>query len=877
MKRLNMISILLVCCLLISVFPVNADEIPEGTETKPEAVLQIHSLEEFLEFSESCRLDSFSQNLMVSLEADIDLTGQDFSGIAVFCGKFSGNGHTISGLTLQHTGSTVGLFRYLTQSAVVTDLKITGTIAPEGSASEVGGIAGNNAGSILSCSFSGTVSGTEHIGGIAGTNTATGIIKNCSAEGTVYGNHFAGGIIGSNFGSIQDCTNTANINTELQQNDVSLSDITIDSLTGTESAGTVTDIGGITGISSGTVIGCNNQGNVGYPRIGYNIGGVAGSQTGYLADCVNSGAISGRKDVGGIVGQLEPAVAVTYSIDALQILKEQVNDLSALVNTAAGNVENSVSSIKNQLILIQGRLENATDALSGLVPEEGDENPIPSEEEISGVLDTLEETVTGISSSLGIIYDNLSYAESVLSRDIQNISDAVAVIQQTLNNSSDNLGGSVTDHSDADTDGDLTAKVEGCQNSGMITADLNGGGIAGTIAFENDLDPEADIEVYGDSTLNFSGAYRAVIKDCNNTASISVKKQYAGGIVGFAAIGLLKGCTNGADISCESATYVGGIAGRSDGQIRSCSAKSRVTAETLAGGIAGQGKTVSDCLSMAVVNGSEKVGTVLGYTEDISQLSNNHYMLLSQDQGAIDGISYDAAAQGLTVIDFLAAPELPDFFRSYTVTFSFQDGTTQDIVLNTDEAFSQEMIPVLPDIDGCKGCWIGLENISLFDCTVTCSYETRFQVIQTDNTRQSGLPILMAEGSFLPQTELTAEKQSGNLAENAIEGWNYACPGSVRLRYLPPENQKAENLLIMLHNADGSWRQIPHTVSGSYLVFTPDATSGTFCIVPAEHTPWGLYIGAGAAILVLAGVISAVIIKRRKKAKTASAVQIAEP
>lgn len=44
------------------------------------------------------------------------------------------------------------------------------------SGNEIGAVAGRNEGQILNCSFSGTVSGGDYVGGIAGTNAVTGIV-----------------------------------------------------------------------------------------------------------------------------------------------------------------------------------------------------------------------------------------------------------------------------------------------------------------------------------------------------------------------------------------------------------------------------------------------------------------------------------------------------------------------------------------------------------------------------------------------------------------------------------------------------------------------------------------------------------------------------
>ena len=112
--------------------------------------------------------------------------------------------------------------------------------------------------------------------------------------------------MGNNLGVIRSCNNRSAVNTTAEENQVKLSDISFDTITGSESVSTVTDIGGIAGTSSGVIRQSKNRGNVGYQHMGYNVGGIAGTQTGYLYKCENFAQVYGRKEVGGIVGQMEP-------------------------------------------------------------------------------------------------------------------------------------------------------------------------------------------------------------------------------------------------------------------------------------------------------------------------------------------------------------------------------------------------------------------------------------------------------------------------------------------------------------------------------------------------------------------------------------------
>lgn len=141
------------------------------------------------------------------LKADINLnnhswtpTGTMSGGTVYFSGVFDGQGHTISGLNVSEStnnyigffSGNTGTFKHLTVKGKV---EYTGT----GGAS-IGGIAGDNYGTIAFCSFEGTVKATEvntsesRLGWICGKNLQggsdqnTGQIISCFAKGTISGN-----------------------------------------------------------------------------------------------------------------------------------------------------------------------------------------------------------------------------------------------------------------------------------------------------------------------------------------------------------------------------------------------------------------------------------------------------------------------------------------------------------------------------------------------------------------------------------------------------------------------------------------------------------------------------------------------------------------
>lgn len=842
--------------------------------------LSISTAEEWIAFAENCRLDSYSQGLTVTLENNIDLSGVVFIPVPTFSGTFEGNGHIISGVSVVESGSVQGLFRYLTATAVVRNLIVGGSIEPSGSRSTVGGIAGHNLGQITYCGFTGTVSGSELVGGIAGTNGVTGIIENCLVKGEVHGDHFVGGIAGENYGVVRNCTNEALINTTPQQNSVDLSDITMDTLTNTEAANTVTDIGGIAGISSGVIRSCKNLANVGYQHMGYNIGGICGTQSGYIVDCENRGSILGRKEVGGIVGQMEPNTLIEYSEDALQTLKGQLGELSGLVHQASGNVQANASQISSQIGVLQDQTQAAKGAVDALIPDQSDPE-IPDPDSALAAYNTLSSNLNAMPGTLSSITAATKTTVNSLSHDLNAISGQIGEMEQTVNNANENLGGSIVDVSDLDTAETLSGKVENCVNSGDILADLNVGGIAGAIALENDLDILEDWQEYGEESLNFESQLRAVILNCKNSSVVSGKKQNAGGIVGWQSLGLVKNSTNTGVLDCPNADYVGGISGLSTGYVRQNYAKCAISANSYAGGIAGSGTIVTDCLTQVkLVDCIEKIGAVLGSagsTQENDPISGNYFLVVDRNHGAIDGIDYQGLAESLSLESFMALENIPDTFHTVTVHFVFPNGKTVEIALAPGSSLTSDQIPTLPAQNGSLGVWAGLEDAPLdsilFDMTFEAVYSAPPTVIATPETRANGLPILLLEGTFAENAtaHIGVLEQMPTLAEKEVllEVWSLdIAEGAAQARYHLPENAVTAQMKLMLCDEAGNWREVSYTQDESYIVFPllPGDHGFAWISVPVSIPLWLI---AAAALVILLPIPIILIAKKKKSKKTA--------
>ena len=401
----------------------------------PDAVT-ISTAEDLRQLAKSCSLDTWSRGKTVTLTADVDLGGEEFTPIPTFGGVFLGQGHTISGLCLTAPGSAQGLFRYIQPGGIVRDLIVKGRVTPGGTRSSVGGIVGDNAGALLNCSFRGTVQGESAVGGIAGRNAVTGEITDCSVYGSVSGENATGGIAGRNSGLLLSCTNHAGVNLTQAESDPDLlgedAGAALEELASADDEAYhllrgCSDTGGVVGWSGGVVQSCVNNGGVGYPHVGYNTGGIAGRQSGYLAGCANYGTIHGRKDVGGVVGQAEPYLVVAPGRDTLDRLQAELDALDRLIDRALDDVQYTGDDISVRLEAMGGYTGDARDSSKRLLDRVTDFT-----DETVDTVNLLAADLTNAMNQISPALDDLSKVGSRLDRLSGQLEDALDSLDGAL-------------------------------------------------------------------------------------------------------------------------------------------------------------------------------------------------------------------------------------------------------------------------------------------------------------------------------------------------------------------------------------------------------------------------------------------------------------
>ncbi|MBQ4556830.1 MAG: hypothetical protein IJA60_04195, partial [Clostridia bacterium] len=258
----KLLSLLLVLCMLLSMFPMALPvSAAEETATEPAEVTEIADAEAFL----AVMTDPTAWSGNYKLTDNIDLTDLPQTPIGnietAFTGYFDGNNKTISGINIEGTVAGTGLFGFVSSDGDTTVIK---NLTLEGSVTGVrftGGLIGIICGAaeidgiVISDKLTVTGGGDGRIGGIAG-----GIVNNNAAALT--------GTLppASDFDIvIKNCVNNSNIT----------------------ASDTIGRVGGIVGSVSPAV-----------------------SSTGYynnvtISNCVNNGDISGKDAVAGIVGNYE--------------------------------------------------------------------------------------------------------------------------------------------------------------------------------------------------------------------------------------------------------------------------------------------------------------------------------------------------------------------------------------------------------------------------------------------------------------------------------------------------------------------------------------------------------------------------------------------
>ena len=204
-----------------------------------------------------------------------------------FNSTFDGDGHTIVNLFIDGDGADyVALFGGVSTAGAI---RRVGLVEVEVSGrSRVGALAGGNGGTISDSYATGSVSGSERIGGLTGQNDREGKIRAsyaaCRASAEVAN---VGGLAGGNWGTVIGSHATGNVS-------------------GTN------NVGGLAGWNAGPISTSYATGNVSGHQT---VGGLVGDNNlrGEIIASYATGNVSGGIRIGGLVGESYDTIAASYA------------------------------------------------------------------------------------------------------------------------------------------------------------------------------------------------------------------------------------------------------------------------------------------------------------------------------------------------------------------------------------------------------------------------------------------------------------------------------------------------------------------------------------------------------------------------------------
>jgi len=439
-----------------------------------------------------------------------------------FTGSFNGDGHKITGLTIdasETNNSFLGLFGQLNAPGIIKDLGVENVSITAGNNTQLlGSVVGytNIGGTISNCYATGSVTaGTNsiYLGGLTGASN--GHIDNCYAMVNVSGGTYSnclGGLTGYNApaapGNINNCYSTGMV----------IGGSGVGGLCGMNEEGIITN-----SHSTGTVI-CNDGYTYNYTYIGYT-GGLCGQNNGgSITDCYSTATVVGYDRIAGLCGQNNSGCITNCYSTGLVIGDDYIGGLCG-ENSYSGNITGCYATAtvdgKNQIGGLCGQNYGSISDSYTAATVIGDGEDIGGlcgsnyySGSIIGCYST--STVTGDINVGGLCGDN--------SGNITSCYATATVIGGY------NVGGlcganGATDNS-PNVSNDCTGYITNCYSCGTVNSTGSGGGIRASIAG------------------GLCGQNCGSITNCYSTATVTGSYNSTGGLCGnsYYGYGTITGC-----------------------------------------------------------------------------------------------------------------------------------------------------------------------------------------------------------------------------------------------------------------------------------------------------------------------------------------------
>ena len=453
---------------------------------------------------------------------------------------------------------------------------------------------------------------------------------------------------------------------------------------------------------------------------------------------------------------------LTAALQQLQALSKDVRTQMSTIAGLLGEMPGQTNQLMSDIKSITGSMDKMTDELDDILDDFDDE--------MDTMKDDLRQKGNTISDTLDNTSDTLHADFDGVKDSLDRVKDQFDVIRGTVSDALDELKNRIDDKSiyvDVSELTDATAgdgKIISSTNSGEVYADTQGGGIAGAIVktnpqkasawfFQDKNDDEVDDEDDSDSITRH---VLAAIFSSSNTADITVKGDYAGGIVGKADYGIIVAAENYGDILTDGGKYAGGIAGRCDNTIRDSYVLSGVSGDGYVGGVAGRGEDISGnyvCAYLDMDSYVKSSGAVVGKADGV--VKDNYFV--DNGYGAVDGVTRSSEAESMDYDSLIQLGNMPLNFTQFTVRFM----NGEQVVWQNTFAYGDELPEEnYPDLPKSKDGYVYWEEKDVSpihrNVTVHAVYRAYMPALTADVEAEKS-PVLMG-GEFYPDTKISVRE-----------------------------------------------------------------------------------------------------------------------
>ncbi len=467
---------------------------------------------------------------------------------------------------------------------------------------------------------------------------------------------------------------------------------------------------------------------------------------------------------------------------ALQQALQRLAELSADIQQQMGIIANSmgqISGVTSDIKSVVKHMNSMTHDLGKIADDFADEmDTMTNDLRQKGdrVYDTFKATGDQLDSDWDQLSDCLDRVKSQFDNIRGTISDAFDELKDRIEDGSVYVD--ISEMADS-TVGD--GKVIGCDNSGEIYADSQGGGVIGSISIETvkdagrkvlDLgfgDSSDDEDDEDDDNNSITRHVMAAVFMSSNTGSVTVKGNYAGGVVGRAEYGLIDSCENYGDILADGGKYAGGIAGRSDLLIKDCYTLSGVSGDGYVGGVAGRAEDVSGCYVCSYLdldNYVQSTGAIVGKAK--GTISGNYFV--DNGYGAVDGVTRESEAVAMDYASMLELKTMPVNFQKFTIRFMDGDEVIWQNTFSYGDVLTEDDYPALPDAGDGYVYW-EKKDLSPIHRNITVHAVYRAYMPSLGSTGDGRDPVLFG-GNFYPDTTLTVRDATDEEAKQVSENFD---------------------------------------------------------------------------------------------------------